>query len=68
MSDVQAPSPCPLCATNVDAARLRCPSCGYTMAGVGGRPGPYSRAALWWTGSALLGIYLVTLAIVGLTS
>ena len=37
------------------------------LAGVVGRPGPYARAALWWTGLALLAVYLITLAIVALS-
>jgi hypothetical protein len=34
---------------------------------VDGRPGPYSKVALWWTGGGLLAVYLITLAIVALT-
>jgi hypothetical protein len=34
---------------------------------VNGRPGPYSKVALWWTGVGLLAVYLITLAIVALT-
>ena len=57
---------CPLCGTGTDGAP-RCPSCGWSLAGVDGRPGPYSRVALWWTGAGFLAVYLITLAIVALT-
>jgi hypothetical protein len=58
---------CPLCGTPVAWQARRCPECGWSLAGVDGRPGPYSKAALWWTGAAFLAIYVVTLAIVALT-
>ncbi len=58
---------CPLCEASVAAEARRCPVCGRSLAGVDGRPGPYSRAALWWTGLALLAVYLITLAIVALS-
>ena len=58
---------CPLCATPVGGETPRCPECGWSLAGVDGRPGPYSKAALCWTGAGLLAVYLITLAIVVLT-
>ncbi len=58
---------CPLCTTEVTEAETRCPECGWSLAGVAGRPGPYSRAALWWTVAGFLAVYLVTLGIVALT-
>jgi hypothetical protein len=58
---------CPLCATAIGEQTLRCPECGWSLAGVDGRPGPYSKLALWWTGAGLLAVYLITLAIVALT-
>jgi hypothetical protein len=58
---------CPLCATPVAWQARRCPECGWSLAGVDGRPGPYSPVALWWTGGGFLAIYLITLAIVALT-
>ena len=58
---------CPLCGAETAGAARRCPSCGWSLAGVDGRPGPYSRAALWWTGAGFLAVYLITLAIVALT-
>ena len=33
-----------------------------TLAGIDGRPGPFSRATFWWWAGALLAIYLVVLA------
>jgi hypothetical protein len=45
----------------------RCPECGYSLAGVGDRPGAYSRAALWWTVAAFVVVYAVVLAAVAAT-
>jgi predicted amidophosphoribosyltransferase len=59
---------CPLCDQPVSPADERCAACGYHLAGVGGRPGPFSRAALWWTAAGLVFVYLVTLLIVALTN
>jgi hypothetical protein len=70
LSHEPTPAPdadCPLCGTPVGWQARRCPECGWSLAGVDGRPGPYSKAALWWTGAAFLAIYVVTLAIVALT-
>jgi hypothetical protein len=58
---------CPLCDAAVAVDARRCPACGWSLAGVDGRPGPYSARALWWTGAGFLVVYLITLAIVGLT-
>jgi hypothetical protein len=58
---------CPLCGTVVDAALPRCGMCGYDLAGVGGRPGPFTRAVFWWTAMGFLAVYLVTLAVVAFT-
>ena len=58
---------CPLCGVTVTAAAQRCPACGWSLAGVDGRPGPYSAAALWWTGGGFVAVYLITLAIVVFT-
>jgi len=55
---------CPLCGNSVGADASRCDSCGYHLAGIGGRPGPYSPAALWWTGAAIAVIYVITLLVV----
>ncbi len=58
------PSVCPLCGASVATAATRCESCGLTLAGIDGRPGPFSRATFWWWAGALLAIYLVVLLIV----
>ncbi|HMF83694.1 MAG TPA: hypothetical protein VKI01_10505 [Acidimicrobiia bacterium] len=47
-----------------DAAR--CGECGYSLAGVAGRPAPFDRRALWLAVAAVLAVYLVTLLIVAL--
>jgi hypothetical protein len=57
-------SGCPLCGAPVSARDDRCPSCGMSLAGVGGRPGPFARRALWIWAGALLAIYLVVLVVV----
>ena len=57
----------PLCDASVAAEARRCPACGRSLAGVDGRPGPFSARTLWWTGAGFLAVYLVTLAIVALT-
>ena len=57
---------CPLCGTVVAPADDRCPACNTSLSGVGGRPGPFSRRVLWLWAAALLGIYLVALAVVAL--
>ena len=59
-------SACPLCGTLAQPSDLRCPSCNMTLAGVGGRPGPFSRRVLWAWALALIAIYLVVLAIVAI--
>ncbi len=58
---------CPLCAAPAAPSDERCGSCGYSLAGVGGRPAAFSRAALLWSVAALAAVYLITLAIVALT-
>ena len=62
-----APASCPLCGTPVRPDAERCPECGMTLAGVGDRPGAYSRAALWWTVAAFVAVYVVVLAVVAAT-
>jgi hypothetical protein len=59
---------CPLCGAPVAAAADRCPDCGFSLMGVDGRPGPFSRSTLWWWAGALLAIYLVVLVVVVATS
>ena len=62
-----ASSACPLCATATMASDERCPSCGFALAGVDGRPGPFSRTVLWWSIAGFVAVYLVTLAVVVVT-
>jgi hypothetical protein len=57
---------CPLCGTAVAPDAIRCGECGLHLAGVGGRPAPFDRRALWWSAAALLVVYLLTLLIVAL--
>ncbi len=57
---------CPQCGNPVAAVLVRCSSCGFSLAGVGGRPGPFSRATIVWTAIGFLAVYLVTLWIVAL--
>ena len=58
------PGLCPVCSALVEAADTRCPECGYDLAGVAGRPGAYSRRALWWTVAGFVAIYVIVLAVV----
>ena len=60
------PGTCPLCGAATAPADERCPACNNSLAGTGGRPGPFSRRVLWLWAAALLGIYLVALAVVAL--
>jgi len=57
---------CPQCGNAVAQVLVRCGSCGFDLAGVDGRPGPFSRATLLWTAIGFLAVYLVTLGIVAL--
>jgi hypothetical protein len=57
---------CPLCDAPVTPDADRCASCGMTLGGRGGRPGPFLRRDLWLSAAALGVIYLVVLAIVAL--
>ena len=55
---------CPLCGAPVAPADERCRECNMTLAGVGGRPEPFTRRSLWSWAAGLLAIYLVVLVIV----
>ena len=55
---------CPVCAVPVAPTDTRCPACNYDLAGVGGRPGAYSRMALWWTVAGFVAVYVIVLLIV----
>ena len=57
---------CPLCGAAIEPAAARCSQCGYHLAGIGDRPGPWTRPALWWTAAGLVLVYAVTLLIVAL--
>ena len=57
---------CPLCGGPVGPGADRCPDCGMALAGVAGRPGPFSRRDLWLWAAALLVLYLIVLGIVAL--
>jgi predicted amidophosphoribosyltransferase len=59
-----APGICPLCGAGTPSDLERCPSCGFALAGVDGRPPAFSRATLLWTSMGFLAFYLITLAIV----
>ena len=59
---------CPLCEALVSPSAARCPQCGFDLAGVGERPGAYSRKALWWTIAGFVAIYVVVLALVAATN
>ena len=55
---------CPLCGAPIGVHDTRCPACNISLAGVGTRPGPFDRQAVWFWAVGLLVIYLVVLAIV----
>jgi predicted nucleic acid-binding Zn ribbon protein len=57
---------CPLCGAPVMSDDERCRDCGMILAGVDGRPDPFSRRSLWLWAIGLLLIYFVVLAIVAL--
>ena len=55
---------CPLCGAPVIASDERCRECNMTLAGVAGRPAPFTGRSAWRWGAALLVIYLVVLLVV----
>jgi hypothetical protein len=57
---------CPLCGRPVAPSEERCPDCAYHQAGIAGRPGPFSRAALWWSAAGVVLVYVLTLVVVAL--
>jgi hypothetical protein len=59
--------PCPLCDTPRDPD-ARCPECGLTAEFGPDRPNPFTGRALWLFAGVLLGIFAVTLLVVGLTA
>ncbi|MGH9050902.1 MAG: hypothetical protein ACRDY4_14335 [Acidimicrobiia bacterium] len=61
---VPGPDACPLCGAHVSSDATRCRSCGYHLAGVAGRPGPFDRTALVWTAVGLAIVYAVVALVV----
>ena len=55
-----------MCGASVAPDAMRCGECGYHLAGVAGRPGPFNRSAILWSAAGLLAVYLVTLLVVAL--
>jgi hypothetical protein len=55
---------CPVCGSDVSAAATRCGSCGYHLAGVDGRPGPFDRTALTWTVAGFALVYVIVALVV----
>jgi predicted amidophosphoribosyltransferase len=62
-----ASATCPLCESAIAVTDERCPTCGYALDGVDGRPAALSRSALWWSIAVLAAVYVLTLAIVAMT-
>ncbi|MEX2256017.1 MAG: hypothetical protein WEC34_11320 [Acidimicrobiia bacterium] len=58
---------CPLCGAGTLPIDERCEACGCSLAGVDGRPSPFSRSGFLWSVAAFVAVYLATLAIVALT-
>jgi hypothetical protein len=59
--------PCPLCDTP-KAPDARCPECGLTPEFGPERPNPFTGTAAWILFGAILGVFAVTLLVVGLTA
>ena len=57
---------CPLCGAPVLATDERCRECNMTLAGVAGRPAPFTRRSVWGWAAGLLALYLVVLVVVAL--
>jgi len=57
---VPTPGACPLCGVQVTSDATRCRACGYHLAGIDGRPGPFDRTALLWT---VVGFAIVYVAV-----
>ena len=55
---------CPLCGATIGPHDTRCPACNLSLAGVGARPGPFDRQALWLWVAGLAVIYVAVLVIV----
>jgi predicted amidophosphoribosyltransferase len=55
---------CPVCGRAVAPDATRCGSCGYHLAGVAGRPGPFDRTTLVWTVIGFAIVYAVVALVV----
>jgi hypothetical protein len=55
---------CPLCGARVVPVDERCRECNMTLAGIGGRPDPFTRRSLWRWAGGLLAIYVLVLLVV----
>jgi hypothetical protein len=55
---------CPLCEAPVDFGDVRCGLCGYALAGVDGRPGPYGPQVGWVAAGAFAVVYAIALFVV----
>ena len=61
------PGSCPVCGGPLAPADVRCVECNYDLAGLDGRPGAYSRVAMWWTVVVFVAIYVIVLVVVAAT-
>jgi predicted amidophosphoribosyltransferase len=59
-----APDACPVCGAHVTSNDTRCRSCGYHLAGIGGRPGPFDRTTLIWTVVGFAVVYVLVALVV----
>jgi hypothetical protein len=55
---------CPLCGIPVAASDMRCPSCNRSLAGVGNRPGPFSRRDVVVWVATIAAIYVAVMIVV----
>ena len=62
-----APRECPVCGGPIAPADARCLDCNYDLAGIGDRPGVFSRATMWWTVVGFAVVYAIVLAVVAAT-
>jgi len=62
--DFPAADTCPVCGHVVTRDATRCGSCGYHLAGVAGRPGPFDRTTLVWTVVGFAIVYAVVALVV----
>jgi hypothetical protein len=55
---------CPLCGTQVGGSDMRCPRCNRSLAGVGNRPGPFSRRDVVLWVATIAAIYVAVMLVV----